>query len=74
MNVAISTLWSDLYFVSSIVKIINEFSHFSSFTFCDSCGILSFFFEWIKAFEFVPIIVSRHFPFLILGTFQAFSF
>ena len=46
MNVAISTWGSGLYFISSIVKVINSLIS-RPLLFCDSCGILSFFL-WVE--------------------------
>ena len=63
MKVAISAWGSGLYFINSNVKVINSLIS-RPLLFCDSCGILSFFFEWNKEFESVPvIIVSRQLPF-----------
>ena len=46
MNVAISTVGSGLYFISSIVKVINSLIS-RPLLFCDSCAILSFFL-WVE--------------------------
>ena len=46
MNVAISTWGSGLYFISSILKVINSLIS-RPLLFCDSCGILSFFL-WVE--------------------------
>ena len=46
MNVAISTWGNGLYFISSIVKVINSLIS-RPLLFCDSCGILSFFL-WVE--------------------------